>query len=96
MINLEYLICLYNDLLKKDYILDMVSKIILVGMMGAGKTTIGKLLSNALGYDFIDLDKIIEEKSGVKINTIFEIEGEVRLSEKESFKYLATHLKRTK
>ena len=44
----------------------MVSKIILVGMMGAGKTTIGKLLSNKLGYDFIDLDKIIEEKSGVK------------------------------
>ncbi len=54
----------------------MVSKIILVGMMGAGKTTIGKLLSNKLGYDFVDLDKIIEEKSGVKINTIFEIEGE--------------------
>ncbi|NCV54375.1 MAG: hypothetical protein EBW59_06335 [Betaproteobacteria bacterium] len=53
----------------------MVSKIILVGMMGAGKTTIGKLLSNKLGYDFVDLDKIIEEKSGVKINTIFEIEG---------------------
>ena len=54
----------------------MVSKIILVGMMGAGKSTIGKLLSNKLDYDFIDLDKIIEEKSGVKINTIFEIEGE--------------------
>ena len=44
--------------------------------MGAGKSTIGKLLSNKLDYDFIDLDKIIEEKSGVKINTIFEIEGE--------------------
>jgi len=83
MINLEYLIYLYNDLLKKDYILDMVSKIILVGMMGAGKTTIGKLLSNKLGFDFIDLDKIIEERSGVKINTIFEIEGEVGFRERE-------------
>jgi len=83
MINLEYLIYLYNELLKKDYILDMVSKIILVGMMGAGKTTIGKLLSNKLGYDFIDLDKIIEEKSGVKINTIFEIEGETAFRERE-------------
>ena len=61
----------------------MVSKIILVGMMGAGKTTIGKLLSNKLGYDFIDLDKIIEEKSGVKINTIFEIEGESGFRERE-------------
>jgi shikimate kinase len=61
----------------------MVSKIILVGMMGAGKTTIGKLLSNKLGYDFVDLDKIIEEKSGVKINTIFEIEGEAGFRERE-------------
>jgi shikimate kinase len=61
----------------------MVSKIILVGMMGAGKTTIGKLLSNKLGYDFIDLDNIIEEKSGVKINTIFEIEGEEGFRERE-------------
>jgi len=61
----------------------MVSKIILVGMMGAGKTTIGKLLSNKLGYDFIDLDRIIEEKSGVKINTIFEIEGEEGFRERE-------------
>ena len=51
--------------------------------MGAGKTTIGKLLSNKLGYDFIDLDKIIEEKSGVKINTIFEIEGESGFRERE-------------
>lgn len=61
----------------------MVSKIILVGMMGAGKTTIGKLLSNKLDYNFIDLDKIIEEKSGVKINTIFEIEGESGFRDRE-------------
>ena len=83
MINLEYLIYLYNELLNKDYILDMVSKIILVGMMGAGKTTIGKILSNKLNYDFIDLDKVIEEKSGVKINTIFEIEGESGFRDRE-------------
>jgi len=51
--------------------------------MGAGKTTIGKLLSNKLGFGFIDLDKIIEEKSGVKINTIFEIEGEEGFRERE-------------
>ena len=54
--------------------------------MGAGKTTIGKLLSNQLAFNFIDLDRKIEEKSGVKINTIFEIEGEVGFRERE---YLA-------
>jgi len=64
----------------------MVTKIILVGMMGAGKTTIGKLLSNRLEFNFIDLDRKIEEKSGVKINTIFEIEGEEGFRERE---YLA-------
>ena len=64
----------------------MVTKIILVGMMGAGKTTIGKLLSNQLEFNFIDLDRKIEEKSGVKINTIFEIEGEEGFRERE---YLA-------
>ena len=64
----------------------MVTKIILVGMMGAGKTTIGKLLSNHLEFNFIDLDRRIEEKSGVKINTIFEIEGEEGFRERE---YLA-------
>ena len=64
----------------------MATKIILVGMMGAGKTTIGKLLSNHLEFIFIDLDRKIEEKSGVKINTIFEIEGEEGFRERE---YLA-------
>jgi len=54
--------------------------------MGAGKTTIGKLLSNQLAFNFIDLDRMIEEKSGVKINTIFEIEGEQGFRERE---YLA-------
>ena len=51
--------------------------------MGAGKTTIGKLLSNQLGFNFTDLDRKIEEKSGVKINTIFEIEGEQGFRERE-------------
>ena len=61
----------------------MATKIILVGMMGAGKTTIGKLLSSQLGFNFTDLDRKIEEKSGVKINTIFEIEGEEGFRERE-------------
>ena len=61
----------------------MVTKIILVGMMGAGKTTVGKLLAKKLDYFFCDIDKKIEEKSGVKINTIFEFEGEEGFRERE-------------
>ena len=61
----------------------MVTKIILVGMMGAGKTTVGKLLAKKLDYVFCDIDKKIEEKSGVKVNTIFEFEGEEGFRERE-------------
>jgi shikimate kinase len=48
----------------------------LIGMMGAGKTTIGRLLARALAFEFIDADREIEARSGVPITTIFEVEGE--------------------
>lgn len=48
----------------------------LVGLMGAGKTTVGKLLSKHLGKRFIDADHEIEQRTGVKISVIFELEGE--------------------
>lgn len=48
----------------------------LVGLMGAGKTTVGKLLAKHLNKQFIDSDHEIEKKTGVKINVIFELEGE--------------------
>lgn len=48
----------------------------LVGLMGAGKTTVGKLLAKHLHKQFIDSDHEIEKRTGVKINVIFELEGE--------------------
>ncbi|MEZ4799483.1 MAG: shikimate kinase [Flavobacteriales bacterium] len=51
-------------------------KIFLVGFMGVGKTTIGTKLAEALGYRFVDLDKIIEEKEQMKIAEIFSAKGE--------------------
>jgi shikimate kinase len=50
--------------------------IFLVGMMGAGKTSVGKLLARHLGKTFHDSDHVIETRTGVKISVIFELEGE--------------------
>jgi shikimate kinase len=51
-------------------------KIIFIGPMGAGKTTIGKQVASHLGCDFYDSDRVIEERTGVSIPLIFELEGE--------------------
>ena len=50
--------------------------IFLIGMMGAGKSTVGRLLARRSGFDFIDCDRELESRSGVTIVTIFELEGE--------------------
>lgn len=52
------------------------SNIFLIGLMGAGKTTVGKLIAKNLGKTFYDTDHVIEQRTGVKIPTIFEVEGE--------------------
>jgi len=54
----------------------MKNTIYLTGFMGSGKSTIGPILANTLGWDFFDLDKLIENKTGKKIRDIFEQEGE--------------------
>lgn len=54
----------------------MTGNIFLVGLMGAGKTTVGRLLAKHLGKAFYDSDHEIERRTGVNIPLIFEIEGE--------------------
>ncbi len=54
----------------------MLKTIVLVGMMGSGKTSIGKELAKTLNIDFIDSDKEIEKKCKKTIPVIFEIKGE--------------------
>ena len=58
--------------------------IFLVGLMGAGKTTVGRMLAKRLGKLFIDSDQEIEKRCGVKIPTIFEMEGEEGFRRREA------------
>ncbi len=53
-----------------------MTRVFLVGFMGAGKSTIGPLLSVRLGWDFVDLDQDIEAFAGFPIRDIFETQGE--------------------
>lgn len=57
-------------------LMKQTENIYLIGLMGAGKTTIGRQLAGALQLPFYDSDKAIEENTGVDIPTIFEYEGE--------------------
>lgn len=61
----------------------MQENIILVGLMGAGKSTIGRQLARRFGLEFHDSDKVIEERTGVSIPTIFEFEGEDGFRDRE-------------
>ena len=58
--------------------------VFLVGMMGAGKTTLGKALAQKLQVEFHDTDKVLVERCGVPVATIFEIEGEEGFRRRES------------
>jgi shikimate kinase len=60
------------------------TNIFLVGLMGAGKTSVGKLLARRLGKTFVDADHEIERVTGVRIPLIFEIEGEAGFRGRES------------
>ncbi|NTV01669.1 MAG: shikimate kinase [Chlorobiaceae bacterium] len=68
------------------------SLIFLTGFSGSGKSTIGPLLANSLGFEFVDLDKAIEQSAGKSINRIFAEEGETgfRAKELQSLEALAS------
>lgn len=52
-------------------------RVILLGYMGSGKSTVGKKLAKTLHYEFIDLDEYIVKKEGTSINEIFKNKGEI-------------------
>ena len=62
----------------------MGGNLFLVGMMGAGKTTIGRALATRLGREFIDTDKLLEERTGARVTTILDLEGEEGFRRREA------------
>lgn len=58
--------------------------VVLVGPMGAGKSTIGRALAETLGIGFHDTDTLIEERSGASIAWIFDVEGENGFRDRET------------
>ncbi|BAZ28216.1 shikimate kinase [Cylindrospermum sp. NIES-4074] len=56
----------------------------LIGMMGVGKTTVGRLLAQQLGYGFVDTDNVIVQAAGKSINEIFADQGEAAFRQLES------------
>ena len=65
--------------------------LVLLGMMGVGKTVIGKYVAKRLKINFFDIDKLIEKKNEMKITEIFKTKGEIYFRKEEEFvtiKYL--------
>lgn len=62
----------------------MTNIVYLTGFMTCGKSTIGPILANVLGWNFYDLDKVIESNFGMKITEIFELHGEKYFREIET------------
>ncbi len=64
--------------------LNSTTNIFLVGLMGSGKTTIGRALAKRLNKRFVDADHEIEARTGASIPLIFEIEGEASFRQREA------------
>ena len=72
------------------------NNLVLLGMMGSGKSTIGRLLSKNLNIELNDVDEIIEKEEGCKISEIFEKKGEIcfrKIEEKITLKLLGSNKK---
>jgi len=61
-----------------------MDNIVLIGFMGSGKSTVGKVLAQKLGWSFIDTDTEIERVTGLKIANIFKKYGEIRFRSEEA------------
>jgi shikimate kinase/3-dehydroquinate synthase len=59
------------------------ARIVLVGFMGAGKSTVGPILAGRLGWEFLDLDAWIEEKTGMSVAALFRERGEAAFRDEE-------------
>ena len=59
--------------------------LVLLGMMGVGKTRIGKYMAKKLKINFFDIDKLIEKKNEMKITKIFKTKGETYFRKEEEF-----------
>ena len=64
--------------------MSLPKRVVLVGPMGAGKSTIGRMLAKELGYRFLDSDRIIEQRCGANIPWIFDVEGEDGFRQRET------------
>ena len=75
-------------------IIDEAKNIVLLGLMGSGKSAIGRTIAKKLGRRFIDTDRLIERKTGKTIAEIFEQEGETtfRKTEKEIVKKVSQYI----
>ena len=71
--------------------MEIKKNLVLLGMMGVGKTVIGKYVAKRLKINFFDIDKLIEKKNKMKIAEIFKKKGEIYFRKEEEFvsiKYL--------
>ena len=59
-------------------------RLVLTGFMGAGKSTVGRLLAERIGWEFLDLDAYIEARTGLSVPEIFAIHGELHFRKLES------------
>jgi shikimate kinase len=59
-------------------------KVVLLGYMASGKSTVGRVLAKRLNYDFVDLDEEISQRVGMEIATIFSRKGEIFFRKKET------------
>ena len=64
--------------------MNVPENLFLVGFMGSGKSTVGQQLANELGKEFVDCDRVLEDRTGVNIPYIFDIEGEEGFRRREA------------